>query len=138
MMSESPGFYVLVAGVAVSGRVWALSFPRSQWRKLGLKNIYAIYNPCIGLSTRDLLNLIDNYSQGSAMRTTLMAIEAKNKLGTNGREPTYQAARAVAATVETHFAHHLAQARARGEQELAPEPSARTIERIIDATFWAS
>jgi len=54
------------------------------------------------------------------------------------REPTYQAARAVAATVETHFARHLAAARARDEQELAPEPDAQTIEAIIDATFWAS
>src|SRR2546425_1281932 len=54
------------------------------------------------------------------------------------REPTYQAARAVAATVEAQFAHHLAAARRRGEQELAPEPNARTIEAIIDATFWAS
>jgi hypothetical protein len=54
------------------------------------------------------------------------------------REPTYQAARAVAATVEAHFAHHLAAARRRGEQELAPEPDARIIEAIIDATFWAS
>ncbi len=44
----------------------------------------------------------------------------------------------VAATVEAHFARHLAAARARGEQELAPEPDAATIEAIIDATFWAS
>jgi len=54
------------------------------------------------------------------------------------REPTYQAARAVAATVEAHFARHLAAARQRGEQELASEPDAQTIEAIIDATFWAS
>src|SRR3989442_11233887 len=54
------------------------------------------------------------------------------------REPTYQAARAVAATVEAQFAHHLAAARRRGEQERAPEPNARTIEAIIDATFGAS
>src|ERR1700687_594717 len=53
-------------------------------------------------------------------------------------EPTYQAARAVAPTVEAHFAYHLARARERGEQELAPEPNAQTIEAIIDATFWAS
>ncbi|MBC7922115.1 MAG: hypothetical protein H7Z75_13625 [Ferruginibacter sp.] len=53
-------------------------------------------------------------------------------------EPTYQAARAVAATVENHFAHHLAQARARGEQNLAPPPPARVIEAITDVTFWAS
>src|SRR6266550_5029794 len=53
-------------------------------------------------------------------------------------EPTYQAARAVAATVESHFARHLAAARERGEEDLAPEPNARTIEAIIDAAFWAS
>lgn len=55
-----------------------------------------------------------------------------------GQAPTYQAARAVAAKVEAHFAQHLAAARARGEQGLAPEPDAQTIEAIIDATFWAS
>jgi hypothetical protein len=54
------------------------------------------------------------------------------------REPTYQAARAVAPTVERHFAQHLAAARRRGEQELAPEPDRSTVEAIIDATFWAS
>ena len=54
------------------------------------------------------------------------------------REPTYQAARAVSATVEAHFARHIAAARERGEEELAPEPDAGTIEAIIDATFWAS
>ena len=54
------------------------------------------------------------------------------------REPTYQAARAVAAMVEAHFARHLAEARRRDEQELAHAPDARAIETIIDATFWAS
>ena len=54
------------------------------------------------------------------------------------REPTYQAAKAVAGTVETHFAYHIATARERGELELAPEPDAQTVEAIIDATFWAS
>jgi hypothetical protein len=54
------------------------------------------------------------------------------------REPTYQAAQAVAATVELHFARHIASARARGELELASEPNAQTIAAIIDATFWAS
>jgi len=53
-------------------------------------------------------------------------------------EPTYQAARAVAATVEAHFAQHIAAARQRGEQALAPEPDTAAIEAIIDATFWAS
>src|SRR3982074_296977 len=54
------------------------------------------------------------------------------------REPTYHAARAVAATVEDHFARHLAEAQQRGERELAHAPTARAIETIIDATFWAS
>src|SRR6266704_3538703 len=54
------------------------------------------------------------------------------------REPTYQAARAVAAMVEEHFARHVAEARRRDEQQLAHAPDARAIETIIDATFWAS
>jgi DNA integrity scanning protein DisA with diadenylate cyclase activity len=54
------------------------------------------------------------------------------------REPTYQAAQAVAATVEAHFARHLAEARQRGEIELAQAPDARAIAAIIDAGFWAS
>jgi len=52
--------------------------------------------------------------------------------------PTYQAADAVAAKIERHFARHLEAARLRDEQELAPEPDAQTIKMIIDATFWAS
>src|SRR5256886_9065216 len=54
------------------------------------------------------------------------------------REPTYQAARAVAAIVEAHFARHLAEARQRDERKLAHAPDARAIATIIDATFWAS
>ncbi len=54
------------------------------------------------------------------------------------REPTYRAARTVAATVEEHFARHFAEATSRGELHLAPAPDAHTIEAIIDATFWAS
>jgi len=52
--------------------------------------------------------------------------------------PTYQAANEVASRIERHFARHLEAARLRDEQELAPEPDAQTIKRIIDATFWAS
>lgn len=52
--------------------------------------------------------------------------------------PTYHAARAVAATVELHFAQHLEEARARDERDLAQLPSAKAIETMIDATFWAS
>jgi hypothetical protein len=54
------------------------------------------------------------------------------------REPTYRVARTVAETVARHFARHFADARSRGELELAPAPDSSTIEAIIDATFWAS
>jgi hypothetical protein len=54
------------------------------------------------------------------------------------REPTYRAARAVASTIEAHFARHITAARGRDEQELAPEPDQLAIEAIIDVTFWAS
>ena len=57
---------------------------------------------------------------------------------TNIRETTYQAARTVASTIEAHFAHHIAAARERGEEKLAPNPDRAAIEAIIDATFWAS
>src|SRR5215210_9287520 len=52
--------------------------------------------------------------------------------------PTYQAANTVAPVVEAHFARHIAEARYAGEKDLAPEPDARCIASIIDATFWAS
>jgi hypothetical protein len=54
------------------------------------------------------------------------------------RPSTYHAAHAVAETIEAHFAEHLADARARGETGLAETPSARAIETMIDASFWAS
>ena len=57
---------------------------------------------------------------------------------TTVREPTYQAARTVAPTVESHFARHVTAARERGERDLAPKPDAQSIEAMIDATFWAS
>ena len=52
--------------------------------------------------------------------------------------PAYPAARAVAASLEAYFAAHLAEARQRSRQDLAPEPDAAAIESIIDAAFWAS
>ena len=52
--------------------------------------------------------------------------------------PTYQAATIVAPTVEAHFARHISAARRAGETELASPPDLKTIEAIIDATFWAS
>ena len=54
------------------------------------------------------------------------------------RQPTYQAARNVAAPVANHFARQLTAARERGEDQLAPEPDQATIAAIIDTTFWAS
>ena len=64
-----------------------------------------------------------------------MSFEAVNQLETPS---AYDAARAVAATVETHFARHLGAARERGEDELASQPDAHSIETMIDAAFWAS
>jgi hypothetical protein len=52
--------------------------------------------------------------------------------------PTYQAANTAAPLVEEHFARHLAEARRMGEDDLAPQPDARSIAAIINATFWAS
>ncbi|RZJ82277.1 MAG: hypothetical protein EOO47_01150 [Flavobacterium sp.] len=50
----------------------------------------------------------------------------------------YQAAKLVAPTIEAHFAQHLAEANAKGELDLAPQPPARVIEAILDAAFWSS
>ena len=52
--------------------------------------------------------------------------------------PTYYAAKTVAPLVEEHFKRQLAEARRRGEDDLAPEPNAESIAAIINATFWAS
>ena len=52
--------------------------------------------------------------------------------------PTYQAATSVAPTVEAHFARHIREARKAGETALASPPDLKTVEAIIDATFWAS
>lgn len=53
-------------------------------------------------------------------------------------DPTYQAANTVAPIVEAHFIRHLEEARRLGEDGLAPQPDARSIAAIINATFWAS
>jgi hypothetical protein len=53
-------------------------------------------------------------------------------------DPTYIAARMVAATIEAHFAKHLASARLQGASHLAHEPQAPIIEAVIDVAFWAS
>src|SRR5215470_9017296 len=51
---------------------------------------------------------------------------------------TYPDSRVVAAKVQEHFARHIAAARRQGQQDLAPQPDAMTIEAIINAAFWAS
>jgi len=51
---------------------------------------------------------------------------------------TYQAAKLIAHKVEAIFADHLAAAREKGEDDLAPLPKANVVEAILDATFWAS
>src|SRR5437870_9565970 len=52
--------------------------------------------------------------------------------------PSYPAAGAVAVMAQAHFARHLAVARERGVADLAFEPDAASIERIINVAFWAS
>jgi Probable sensor domain DACNV len=51
---------------------------------------------------------------------------------------TYPDSRVVAAKVQEHFARHIADALQQGQQDLAPQPDALTIEAIINAAFWAS
>ncbi|MSO35664.1 MAG: hypothetical protein EXQ54_04435, partial [Acidobacteria bacterium] len=53
-------------------------------------------------------------------------------------QPTYPAARAVAASVHAHFTRHLAAASARDGVALAEVPALEAIEALIDAAFWAS
>jgi hypothetical protein len=53
-------------------------------------------------------------------------------------DPTYKAALTVAPIVEAHFTRTLEEARRMGEDGLAPQPNARAIAAIINATFWAS
>ena len=54
------------------------------------------------------------------------------------KAPAYPAAREVAETVAEHFARRIADARARGKNELAPAPDAAAVESVIGAAFWAS
>ncbi len=53
-------------------------------------------------------------------------------------QPTYPAARAVAAAVNAHFARHIAAASTREGVAIAEAASTDVIEAIIDAAFWAS
>ena len=51
---------------------------------------------------------------------------------------SYPAAKLAAPSVHAHFAKHLAAARSRGRDPIAALPTAEVIERMINATFWAS
>ncbi len=53
-------------------------------------------------------------------------------------KPTYQAAQLVAPKVEEHFNKNIDSARAEGKQHLAHAPTAKIIETLLDACFWAS
>lgn len=52
--------------------------------------------------------------------------------------PAYPAARAVAATVEAHFAQQGHAARQAGHTDLAPAPDAAAVEALLEVAFWAS
>jgi hypothetical protein len=52
--------------------------------------------------------------------------------------PSYPAARAVAHKIEAHFRRHVEDASGRILPGAAPVPDALTVERLIDAAFWAS
>ena len=53
-------------------------------------------------------------------------------------EASYPTAHLVAPTVHEHFAKHLGSARSRGRELIAALPPPHVIERMINATFWAS
>ena len=50
----------------------------------------------------------------------------------------YAVARTVSPKVQVYFARHHAEARRRGQEQVASLPDTGTIEAIIDAAFWAS
>ncbi len=51
---------------------------------------------------------------------------------------TYQAAKIISPKVEAIFAQYLATASENGEEDLAPLPTTKVVEAIIDAAFWSS
>jgi hypothetical protein len=53
-------------------------------------------------------------------------------------QETYPPARLVAPKAHDHFAKHIRAAQLRGQNPIAAVPSADVIERMINATFWAS
>jgi hypothetical protein len=54
------------------------------------------------------------------------------------KEQAYAAARVVAPAVRAHLAHHVGEARGRGESHLPDVPGEDAIARLIDAAFWTS
>lgn len=52
--------------------------------------------------------------------------------------PAYPPARAVAASIEAHFAHNIAAARRRGMEDLSPQLDTEAITTVISTAFWAS
>lgn len=54
------------------------------------------------------------------------------------RKSTYAAAKTVAPLIERHFVEQHAEARQRGEAQIAPLPPVSVIEALLDAAFWAS
>ncbi len=61
-----------------------------------------------------------------------------NNLGEHVPISTYQAARAIARTVETHFRHHHQITSLDNGIIRAAPPTATIIETLLDTTFWAS
>ena len=53
-------------------------------------------------------------------------------------EQSYPTAKLVSPTIHAHFAKHFGVARARGRDPIAALPAPDVIERMINATFWAS
>jgi hypothetical protein len=51
---------------------------------------------------------------------------------------TYPVARAVAPRLHAHFAKHVSEASARGQQHVAAVPDVGAIEAMIEAAFWSS
>ena len=52
------------------------------------------------------------------------------------REPSYRAAGVVAATIEEHFAHHIAAAISRGEDGVAPVPDRAAIKQMLEKDYY--
>lgn len=53
-------------------------------------------------------------------------------------QSTYPAAKVAAPILERHFLNYIKQGKLNGEKDIAPEPSSKAIENIMDVAFWAS